>query len=149
MRLIRFATLDDLDFMLDLCREFYIETGSDKYYNFDPKSVEITLRTSVAYNFSVTDGVNGLFTFNVYPSFYDYSEHILAEIFFYVRKDLEPMKRGIIAYNLLKRIDAEAKKHRVKHVKINSLIYYNHENMDGLYRRFGYEKRESQYMKEK
>lgn len=146
--MIRYATIDDLDFMMDLCREFYTETNSDRYFGFDDKSVEITLKNAIAYDFIITDGENGILVFHIYPTFYNFKELILGELFFYVRKDISPMLRGIIACQLLERIDEEAEKHSVRHVKINNMIRYRHDNVSKLYERFGFELRENEFMKD-
>lgn len=146
--MIRYAKLDDMGFMIKLCNEFYHETGSDKYYHFDYKSVELTLKNLMAYNFVITDGKHGLFAFNVFPSFYDFSSNVLTEIFWYVSKNMHQMKRGIIAFKLLKQIEKEAKLNHVRHICINSLKYYKNKKIENLFDTLGYTHRENKYMKE-
>ena len=147
--MIRYATLDDIEFLIALCREFYIETGSNEYYNFDPKSVELTLKNLILSKYVITDGKHGMFAFNIYPAFYDYKSNILNEVFWYVRKKkISRTKRGLIALKLLKRIDEEAKLNNVRHVCINNLMKYKYKKTEKLFYQIGYTHRENKYMKE-
>lgn len=146
--MIRYADKNDITNIIELSREFYYETESDRYYGFDTGTIRFVLLVAVSNNHMITDGEHGVFLFNIYPSFYDLNELILSEIFFYVRKDIGEMRRGRIAYQLLKRIDDEAEARGIRHISINNLIRYKNEKVDRLYKRFGYQHRENSYMKE-
>lgn len=146
--MIRYATKDDIPIFIGLSREFYNETKSYKYYGFCEKTIEFVCFVAISNNYIITDGEHGCFLFNIYPAFYDANENILTEVFWYVRNNIGEMKRGIIAYKLLKRIDEEAKSRKIRHVRISNLVNYNNYKIDNFYKKFGYYHRENSYMKE-
>jgi len=143
--MIRRATEEDIEFIVEMGRKFYESCGFPSILTFDPE-----ILTGVLHNLIVNDNacilvddkLRGMIAGVVYP-YYFTGQMSGNEMFWWV----EPEHRKGLGKKLLDKLEEWAEAKGAVSFTMISLDASNPEKMDKIYRKRGYEPREHHYVR--
>ena len=139
--MIRIATIDDLDTLVEMSGVFFAETNYAKQYEYHPESMAITLTPLIEAQTVFTDGKDCAIVMVLFPSFFNHEVIVAQELGWYVSKGKRKSGLGI---KLLRHAEEEMKKRGAKLIIMLSL---GSNDISLLYEKLGYTEQERIFMR--
>jgi len=139
--MIRTATIDDLDTLVEMSGKFYAETDYAKQYEYHPESMAATLLPLIEAGTVFTDGIDCAIVMILIPSFFNNEIMVAQELGWYVSEEKRMTGLGI---KLLKHAEEEMKN---RGAKVMIMLTLTSNDISKLYEKLGYTEQEKIFMR--
>lgn len=140
--MIRPATIEDMPELHRMGRRFFEVSGYDRISSYDPETMTISFQGLIDSGTLLTDGAHGMIGFLVFPLFFNKSDFVAQELFWWVDED---HRGGSLGVKLLKAAERTAKQYGAKSMIMLSINNLKDGKLDKLYKRLGYSPQEQSY----
>ena len=139
--MIRTATIDDLDVIVEMCEKFFAETYHSNDFEFDIGTTTEVLIHLIENCTVFISGDDAVFAAFVYPSLFNKYILVALEVLWWIKPEKRNLGTGI---RLLKYAESHLKHSGVKSLTVGNL---DNDSIGDIYRKMGYIKREESYVR--
>lgn len=148
--MIRLATLKDIPALLRLGKKFHESAELSNLLDYDTESVSASISNMIEGDAGAvivsTDGskITGMIGLISFPSYMNFSTKLAQELFWWVEPEYRKTGVGV---DLIKAAETWAELMEVSHIIMMSLESSNPEQVNNLYTKLGYTKKENTFYK--